>query len=48
MIEKGEVQTTETIFEGFDKVPDAFCGLFTGANLGKALIRCSSQPRLSV
>ena len=48
MIEKGEVQTTETIFEGFDKVPTAFCGLFTGANLGKALIRCSSQPRLSV
>ena len=29
----------DTIVEGLDKAPEAFLGLFTGANTGKMLVR---------
>jgi len=35
----GKLKTTETIMNGFEKVPEAFCGLFTGKNLGKMLVK---------
>ncbi|HUP67042.1 MAG TPA: NADP-dependent oxidoreductase [Sphingomicrobium sp.] len=35
----GTVKSTETIVEGLDSMPDAFLGLFKGANTGKMLVK---------
>ena len=35
----GTVRSTETVVEGLDNMPDAFLGLFKGANTGKMLVR---------
>ena len=35
----GEVKSRETIVEGLEQTPDAFLGLFEGANTGKMLVR---------
>jgi NADPH-dependent curcumin reductase CurA len=35
----GAVQSRETIVEGLEKMPEAFLGLFEGANTGKMLVR---------
>ena len=35
----GKLKYTETILEGFDKLPEAFLGLFSGKNQGKMLIK---------
>jgi NADPH-dependent curcumin reductase CurA len=35
----GTVKSAETIVDGLDNMPDAFLGLFKGANTGKMLIR---------
>ncbi|MCY4095691.1 MAG: NADP-dependent oxidoreductase [Gammaproteobacteria bacterium] len=34
----GQLKYRETIFEGIDNMPDAFIGLFTGANTGKMIV----------
>ncbi len=36
---EGKIKYTETIIEGFEKLPEAFLGLFSGKNLGKMLVR---------
>lgn len=36
---EGRLKYTETIIDGFDKLPDAFLGLFKGVNHGKMLVR---------
>ncbi|WAH39326.1 NADP-dependent oxidoreductase [Alicyclobacillus dauci] len=36
---EGRLKSEETVVDGFDKTVDAFLGLFTGANLGKQLVR---------
>ena len=35
----GTVKSRETVVEGLEKAPDAFLGLFEGANTGKMLVR---------
>ncbi|AZT95158.1 NADP-dependent oxidoreductase [Brevibacterium aurantiacum] len=39
MFGRGELKVAETIAEGVDAAPGALDGLFTGANLGKQLVR---------
>ncbi|MFC0522148.1 NADP-dependent oxidoreductase [Pontibacillus salicampi] len=38
-LSEGKLVNEETIVEGFDNVPDAFLGLFSGENLGKQLVK---------
>ncbi len=38
-VQRGEIVFEETIVEGFDNLPQALNSLFTGANLGKLLVR---------
>ncbi len=35
----GDIHWEETIVDGLENMPDAFLGLFSGANLGKMLVR---------
>ncbi len=35
----GKIRWEETLFEGLGKAPDAFIGLFSGANMGKMLVK---------
>ncbi len=39
MIATGKLKARETVFAGLEKAPDAFLGLFSGANTGKMLVR---------
>ena len=38
-IKSGELKYHETVLEGIDNAPNAFIGLFTGANDGKMLVK---------
>jgi hypothetical protein len=38
-VASGKVTARETVHEGLEKMPEAFLGLFTGANTGKMLVR---------
>jgi hypothetical protein len=38
-VREGKVKWQETVFEGIDKAPDAFLGLFSGENTGKMLVK---------
>jgi NADPH-dependent curcumin reductase CurA len=38
-IRTGKLRYRETVFEGIERAPDAFIGLFSGANDGKMLVR---------
>jgi NADPH-dependent curcumin reductase CurA len=39
MIAAGQLKGRETIYDGLEKTPEAFMGLFSGANMGKMLVR---------
>jgi NADPH-dependent curcumin reductase CurA len=39
LIASGAVTMRETVHDGIESVPDAFLGLFSGANMGKMLVR---------
>jgi NADPH-dependent curcumin reductase CurA len=39
LMASGKVRSHETVFDGLEKAPDAFLGLFSGANTGKMLVR---------
>lgn len=38
-ISSGKLKFDETVMDGIEKAPDAFMGLFTGANTGKMLVK---------
>merc|ERR1719445_2703567 len=38
-IAEGKIKAEETVVEGFEKMPEAFNGLFTGANVGKMVVK---------
>jgi len=38
-LEDGRLTYRETTYEGIEKAPEAFLGLFTGANVGKMIVR---------
>lgn len=38
-VAEGKVTWRETVFDGLEKAPEAFLGLFSGQNLGKALVK---------
>lgn len=38
-IKNGKVKYKETVFDGIEKAPEAFAGLFSGANEGKMLVK---------
>lgn len=38
-VQDGKLTYRETVLEGFDKLPEAFIGLFTGKNTGKLLVK---------
>lgn len=39
LVASGAVQSRETVFNGLEATPSAFLGLFSGANIGKMLVR---------
>merc|ERR1719348_1015933 len=38
-IVKGDIKPRETVVDGFENMPQAFMGLFTGANTGKMIVK---------
>ena len=38
-ISEGKIKVDETIIEGYEKMPEAFIGLFKGSNLGKMVVK---------
>jgi NADPH:quinone reductase len=38
-VQEGKIKFTETIMHGFEKLPAAFLGLFTGENTGKMIVQ---------
>jgi len=38
-IGEGKIKVDETIIEGYEKMPDAFIGLFKGSNVGKMIVK---------
>ncbi len=45
-LKSGQLQYEETITEGFERIPEAFLGLFKGHNLGKQLIKVA-EPEMA-
>ncbi|WP_377891619.1 NADP-dependent oxidoreductase [Alkalihalobacillus sp. R86527] len=46
-LKEGQLTYEETIVEGFNRVPDAFLGLFQGKNLGKQIVKVA-DPDIAV
>ncbi|WP_046213736.1 NADP-dependent oxidoreductase [Paenibacillus wulumuqiensis] len=42
-VREGKLKYKENIVEGFDRIPEAFLGLFTGENLGKQLVKVAEE-----
>jgi NADPH-dependent curcumin reductase CurA len=39
MVKAGQITARETVFDGLESAPEAFLGLFRGANTGKMLVK---------
>lgn len=44
-LQSGAITYRETVFEGIEQAPEAFIGLFEGANLGKMVVRLSGDEK---
>jgi NADPH:quinone reductase len=44
-VAEGKIKYTENIVEGFENIPKAFLGLFSGENLGKQLVKVAERTR---
>jgi len=40
----GAIKSFETVYDGIENAPKAYAGLFTGANIGKTLVRLGPDP----
>ena len=40
----GSLTYRETVLDGIESAPEAFIGLFTGANTGKMIVRLEEPP----
>ncbi|MES0872277.1 NADP-dependent oxidoreductase [Pseudovibrio sp. SCP19] len=38
-VRDGKIRYSETVIDGFETLPEALCGLFTGANTGKMIVK---------
>jgi NADPH-dependent curcumin reductase CurA len=38
-VASGQVKSRDTVADGLERMPDAFLGLFSGANTGKMLVK---------
>jgi NADPH-dependent curcumin reductase CurA len=38
LVEQGKIRFDETVYKGFEMIPEAFAGLFLGHNTGKAIV----------
>ena len=47
-IREGKIKTEETVVEGFENMPEAFKGLFTGANKGKMVVKAQMEINFSL
>jgi NADPH-dependent curcumin reductase CurA len=45
LIRSGKIVWEEAVTEGLGNAPEAFIGLFEGANLGKSLVRIGPPDR---
>jgi len=42
-ISEGKIKSRETMYEGFERIPEAFIDLFLGKNIGKAVIKVGNS-----
>ena len=42
-IKAGKMKWHETVMDGIDKAPEAFLGLFKGANFGKMVVKVGPE-----
>lgn len=45
-VRQGEIKSFETVYDGIENAPKAYAGLFTGANIGKTLVRLGPDPAI--
>jgi NADPH-dependent curcumin reductase CurA len=43
MIAKGELKLQEERFDGLAAMPEAFCGLFRGENMGRRVVKVGDE-----